>query len=170
MRRSALAVGALVIAFWAASCALSADASDPAFESRLKKLEGELRCLVCQNQTLADSNASLADDLRNEVRALAVAGKNDDDIRAYLVARYGDFVLYDPPLKRTTTVLWIGPFALLALGAVLWWLVLRRRQRAMAPAASATPSEAERRARALLDERQAGDGPSPDDREEHNDR
>ncbi len=98
------------------------------FDGRLKKLESELRCLVCQNQTLADSNASLAEDLRAEVRELARAGKSDDEIRAYLVARYGDFVLYDPPLKRTTWLLWLGPFALLLGGGALWWTILRRRE------------------------------------------
>src|SRR6202035_6080343 len=91
-----------------------------ALDVRLKRLETELRCLVCQNQTLADSNASLAEDLRREVRDLALAGKSDGEIRVYLVARYGDFVLYDPPLKRTTWLLWIGPFALLAGGGMLW--------------------------------------------------
>ena len=70
----------------------------------------------CQNQTLADSNADLASDLRREVREQALAGKNDSEIRDYLVARYGDFVLYDPPLKRTTWLLWFGPFTLLAGG------------------------------------------------------
>jgi cytochrome c-type biogenesis protein CcmH/NrfF len=84
-------------------------APSAALEARLKKLETELRCLVCQNQTLADSNADLASDLRREVRELALAGKNDAEIRDYLVARYGDFVLYDPPLKRTTWLLWFGP-------------------------------------------------------------
>ena len=86
--------------------------ADPALDARLKrKLETELRCLVCQNQTLADSNAPLAGDLRREVRELAVAGKSDAEIRDYLVARYGDFVLYNPPVKTTTWLLWFGPFA-----------------------------------------------------------
>jgi cytochrome c-type biogenesis protein CcmH len=122
---------------------------DAAFDLRIKKLESELRCLVCQNQTLADSNASLAEDLRTEVRELARAGKTDDDIRAYLVARYGDFVLYDPPLKRITWLLWIGPFALLAVGAALWWVILRRRAAVPdAPAAANFGEEA--RGRELL--------------------
>jgi cytochrome c-type biogenesis protein CcmH len=106
-----------------------------ALDLRLKRLESELRCLVCQNQTLADSNADLADDLRREVRELALAGKTDDEIKAYLVARYGDFVLYDPPLKAITSLLWFGPFALLIGGGALWWVVLRRRARASAAAA-----------------------------------
>ena len=119
-----------------------------ALDVRLKRLETELRCLVCQNQTLADSNADLADDLRREVRALALAGKNDDDIKAYLVARYGDFVLYKPPVKPITWMLWFGPFALLAGGGAIGWVVLRHR----AHAATAGDAAGESRARALLDD------------------
>jgi cytochrome c-type biogenesis protein CcmH len=101
--------------------------TDIEFEGRLKRLESELRCLVCQNQTLADSNAPLAEDLRREVRALATSGKSDDEIRQYLVARYGDFVLYKPPLQRNTWLLWIGPFGLLLGGGIVWYAILRRR-------------------------------------------
>jgi cytochrome c-type biogenesis protein CcmH len=124
---------------------------DAALDGRIKKLESELRCLVCQNQTLADSNASLAEDLRTEVRELARAGKSDDDIRAYLVARYGDFVLYDPPLKRTTWLLWLGPFALLLGGGALWWTILRRR-RLVSDTATVVDPIAEARGRELLDD------------------
>ncbi len=153
---SSIALAALAaLAFSAAATKMDVPA-DAAFDVRLKKLESELRCLVCQNQTLADSNASLAEDLRREVRTLASAGKNDDEIRAYLVARYGDFVLYDPPLKRTTWLLWIGPFALLAGGGALWWIVLRRRNSVLPVAAESTASAAEpgaeARGRALLDD------------------
>jgi cytochrome c-type biogenesis protein CcmH len=126
-----------------------------ALDLRLKRLESELRCLVCQNQTLADSNADLADDLRREVRELALAGKTDAEIKAYLVTRYGDFVLYDPPLKAVTSLLWLGPFALLVGGGALWWVILRRRERgAGASAATLTkPDKAsETRARKLLDD------------------
>ena len=131
--------------------------SDEALDTRLKALENELRCLVCQNQTLAESNAPLAEDLRKEVRELAVAGKSDDDIRAYLVARYGDFVLYKPPVKATTYALWFGPFLLLAAGIVAWFTVLRRRARMPAGDAPDDPratidAAAGARARALLDE------------------
>ena len=98
-------------------------AGDGVLDARLKRLEGELRCLVCQNQTLADSNAPLAEDLRREVRELAVAGRSDDQIRAFLTERYGDFVLYNPPVKRTTWLLWFGPFVLLAAGALMWWRI-----------------------------------------------
>jgi len=155
VRRAASRVscGAAIAVF--ACCALAtkmdAPSSEAALDARLKRLETELRCLVCQNQTLADSNASLAEDLRVEVRQLALAGKSDDEIRAYLVARYGDFVLYDPPLKATTSLLWLGPFALLGGGAVLWWVILRRRERAAALPSASTDPAAEARARALLD-------------------
>jgi cytochrome c-type biogenesis protein CcmH len=145
----------MIIAGAAAAADAPSVASSAALEARLKKLETELRCLVCQNQTLADSNADLASDLRREVRELALAGKNDTEIRDFLVARYGDFVLYDPPLKRTTWLLWFGPFALLAGGGVVWWQVLRRRQSASASAPTRDPA-VEARARALLD----GDPPA----------
>ena len=138
-----------------AALAVAADAPpatpSPALDARLKKLETGLRCLVCQNQTLADSNADLASDLRREVRDLALAGKNDAEIRDYLVARYGDFVLYDPPLKRATWLLWFGPFVLLAGGGLLWWQVLRGRLHSSAAAPTVDPA-AEARARALLED------------------
>ena len=103
--------------------------ADPALDARLRALEEELRCLVCQNQTLADSSAPLAEDLRREVRELAVGGKSDVEIKQYLVARYGDFVLYRPPVKSTTWLLWFGPFVLLVAGGGIWWLITRRRGR-----------------------------------------
>lgn len=149
--RFACAIALAALALVAAATKMDVPA-DAAFDMRLKTLESELRCLVCQNQTLADSNASLAEDLRREVRELALSGNNDSEIRAYLVARYGDFVLYDPPLKRTTWLLWIGPFALLAGGGAVWWTILRRREhaaRSMPPTADAA---AEARGRALLDD------------------
>ncbi|HTS20330.1 MAG TPA: cytochrome c-type biogenesis protein [Casimicrobiaceae bacterium] len=147
----ALCAAALAAASSLATAAtLAALPPDEALDARLRKLETQLRCLVCQNQTLADSNADLAADLRKEVRELAVSGKSDEEIRAYLVARYGDFVLYDPPLKAVTSLLWLGPFALLAGGGAIWWVVLRRRARAPAASAESEP-EAVARARALLD-------------------
>lgn len=123
-----------------------------ALDLRLKRLEGDLRCLVCQNQTLADSNAELAADLRREVRELAVSGKSDEEIKAYLVARYGDFVLYDPPVEPLTWMLWFGPFALLVVGGTVWWIVLRRRERLAAGAASHGSANSAEQARRLLDE------------------
>jgi cytochrome c-type biogenesis protein CcmH len=134
----------------ASACAAVAQAPDP-LDGRLRKLESELRCLVCQNQTLADSDAPLAVDLRREIRSLAVAGRSDDEIRAFLVDRYSDFVLYMPPFKPTTLLLWLGPFALLAAGAVTWLVVLRGRRKV---AASGGPSAAAiARARELLEGR-----------------
>jgi len=104
-------------------------ADNPQAEARLKHLAIELRCLVCQNQTLADSNAPLAEDLRREVREMIAKDMSDKDIIEFLVTRYGDFILYRPPLKATTTLLWVGPFVLLIAGVAALVLVLRRRQK-----------------------------------------
>ena len=106
-------------------------ANDPAIESRMLAIAAELRCLVCQNQTIADSHATLAEDLRAEIRTLVREGRSDDDVRRYMTDRYGDFVLYRPPLKATTFLLWFGPFGLLAVGAAM--LVMRLRQRTRLP-------------------------------------
>jgi len=116
-------------------------AENPQIEARLKTLAVELRCLVCQNQTLADSNAPLAEDLRREVREMIAKNMSDKEIIDFLVTRYGDFVLYRPPLKTTTTLLWVGPFLLLIGGATALILALRRRQKKLADVAL---SEAER--------------------------
>ncbi len=124
-------------------------ADDPVIEARLHRLSTELRCLVCQNETLADSRADLANDLRREIRDMMKAGRSDREITEFLVARYGDFVLYRPPVKSTTLFLWGGPFALLAIGAAVWFVLLKRRQR-RAPDAPLTPEE-QRLAEALLD-------------------
>jgi cytochrome c-type biogenesis protein CcmH len=102
-------------------------ADDPAVEARLRHLSHELRCLVCQNQTLADSNAPLAQDLRQEVRELIVKGLSDQEITDYLVARYGDFVRYRPPVNNQTLLLWVGPAMLLIVGFIGLWWTLRRR-------------------------------------------
>jgi cytochrome c-type biogenesis protein CcmH len=105
-----------------------AHAADPALEKRVQALSHELRCLVCQNQTLADSNAPLAVDLRNQVREQLAAGASEQQVIDFMVARYGDFVLYRPPFKASTLALWLGPFALLALGAFLAWRRVARRR------------------------------------------
>ena len=99
----------------------------PELEVRLKKLETELRCLVCQNQTLAESPAGLAGDLRREIRLLADQNKSNEEIKEHLRARYGDFVLYRPPVDGKNYLLWFGPFALLIGGAILLWVMSRRR-------------------------------------------
>ena len=154
MKRMLIAAG-LAASLLVATVVANAQ-TDAALEARLKTLSEELRCLVCQNQTLADSNAPLAQDLRREVHELAQQGKSDAEIKDYLVARYGDFVLYKPPVKPTTWLLWFGPFAFLLGGALVWLVVLRRRGRVSRdderPAGSATAVDHTGRARALLDE------------------
>lgn len=103
--------------------------ADPALESRVLKLSEKLRCLVCQNQSIAESNADLALDLRDQVREQLGAGKSEDDVVDYMVARYGDFVLYEPPVKLSTVLLWAGPATLAVLGIVLLMRRLVRRNR-----------------------------------------
>jgi cytochrome c-type biogenesis protein CcmH len=103
--------------------------ADPVLEKRVMAIAAELRCLVCQNQTIADSNAELAVDLRNQVRDMLRKGQSQDDILAYMTARYGDFVLYRPPLKQSTALLWFGPAALLLGALILLVMALRRRAR-----------------------------------------
>ena len=129
MKRALIKAGFAASLFFLAATAVAQAPKDAALEARLKTLSEELRCLVCQNQTLADSTAPLADDLRREVRELAQQGKTDAEIKQYLVARYGDFVLYKPPVKSTTYLLWFGPFAFLLGGGLVWFVVLRRRRR-----------------------------------------
>ena len=102
---------------------------DPQIEQRMKNLTEQLRCLVCQNETLADSHADLAEDLRKQIRAQMKAGKTDKEIIAYLTDRYGDFVLYRPPVKTTTYLLWFGPFVLLGGGTVVLYRYLSRRRK-----------------------------------------
>jgi len=98
-------------------------------EERFKKLIVQLRCLVCQNQSLADSDAELAHDLRREIYELMEQGKSDQEIVDFLVARYGDFVLYNPPVKPETWILWYGPFALLGVGLLILAFTVRQRKR-----------------------------------------
>jgi cytochrome c-type biogenesis protein CcmH len=109
--------------------ALDVAKPDAVVEARVKALGEELRCLVCQNQTIADSSAPLALDLRNQIRVQVAQGRSDDQIRGYMVDRYGDFVLYRPPFKATTAILWVGPFVLVAVGFGIAFAVVRRRRR-----------------------------------------
>lgn len=127
---------------------------NPAAERHMMQLAAELRCLQCQNQTLADSNAPLAVDLRQEIRELIAKGQTDEQVKAYLAARYGDFVFYRPPVQGNTLLLWFGPALLLVGGLVALYITLRRRNaRLEAEGASAALSDAEvRRAHNLLDE------------------
>ena len=127
-------------------------AEDPVVEARLVRIAEEVRCLVCQNESLAGSRADLAKDLRREIRKQIQAGKTDAEVREFLVSRYGDFVLYRPPVKPVTWLLWFGPFLLLGAAVVMLLRFLRRRQRSHAAAGEAALSDDERqRARALLD-------------------
>lgn len=104
---------------------------DRAEESRFQDLTRELRCLVCQNESLADSHAPLAKDLRQQVFEQMQAGKSDAQIKEWLTDRYSDFVLYDPPLRGGTLLLWLGPFALLLLGAIVVAMIVRKRSRGL---------------------------------------
>ncbi|MDE0926125.1 MAG: cytochrome c-type biogenesis protein CcmH [Methylophilaceae bacterium] len=101
--------------------------TDSHIDARLRQLSTELRCLVCQNSTLADSDAPLAQDLRREIRKLMEAGKTDEEIVAYLVERYGDFVTFRPPVNASTALLWFGPFIMLIIGAITLVIVLKKR-------------------------------------------
>lgn len=102
-------------------------ASDPALEKRVQALSEELRCLVCQNQTIADSHAELAIDLKNKVREMLAQGMSEQEVIDYMVQRYGDFVMYRPPLKGSTWLLWFGPFLLLTGGIAVLGLKLKKR-------------------------------------------
>ena len=114
-----------------AAPALAKDAKpveDPQIEQRMQALTQQLRCLVCQNETLADSHADLAEDLRKEIREQMKAGKSDREIIAFLTQRYGDFVLYKPPVKATTYLLWFGPFVFLLGGTLLLYRYVKHRR------------------------------------------
>lgn len=114
---------------------------DAAEEDRFRALTSELRCVMCQNQSLADSNAMIARDLRKEVFALMQEGKTDAEIKAFLTERYTDFVLYDPPLQSKTWLLWFGPLAILLAGVIVVIMIVRRR--AAGPDQTPTPSNDE---------------------------
>ncbi len=118
----------LVLMLSLTSLSFAADnVENAAVEARLKHLYTELRCLVCQNSTLADSDADLAKDLRREVRKLVDEGKTDEEVVDYLVARYGDFVTFRPPVNASTALLWFGPFFMLVIGLIILVVVLKRR-------------------------------------------
>jgi cytochrome c-type biogenesis protein CcmH len=127
-------------------------AEDPAVEQRLISIAEELRCLVCQNESLAGSRAELAEDLRHEVRTLIKQGKSDQEVKDFLVSRYGDFVLYRPPVKPTTWLLWLGPFAFMIIGLVVLVGYLRRRTGKVDE--TALSEDEKKRADALLKEGQ----------------
>ncbi len=133
-----------VLALLYAVTSLAVDES--ALDKRVTELGAELRCLVCQNQTIADSQAPLALDLRNQIREQLKSGKSEQEIKDYMVARYGDFVLYRPPLKASTLALWIGPFVLLLIGIGLFYQRVARRR---APEPQLSQADRERAAKLL---------------------
>jgi cytochrome c-type biogenesis protein CcmH len=137
-----------VIAFSGFAPAYGAATEDPALEQRVQRLAEELRCLVCQNQSLADSHAELAIDLKNQVREKLRQGASEKDVITFMTERYGDFVLYRPPMKAATLLLWFGPGLLMVAGLVALFMRLRRRAVAAEPALSAADRA---RAAALLD-------------------
>ena len=148
MVKRLLVLGAWLLLVSIASAKEAAPASaDPVLEARMLRIAAELRCLVCQNQTIADSHADLAQDLRRQVREMLARGDSDQQITDYMTARYGDFVLYRPPLKATTAVLWFGPGLLLVGGLVTLVLVLRRRNRMSADRFDPDEPDAEQDAR-----------------------
>ena len=135
-------IAALVLAFSAPAFAQEPQLADPALEQRARTLSYEIRCVVCQSQSVAESDADIARDMRALIREQIAAGQSDQEIRDYLVARYGDFILFEPPFKSTTYVLWIGPFVLLVLASIGVYFYFRRR--AAQPAAGPELSAAER--------------------------
>lgn len=149
MTRSCLIALLFVICFAIAAAYAQPVTDEAVVEQRLAKLSQELRCLQCRNQTLADSPAGLAEDLRREIRIQIRAGKSDQEILAFLTQRYGDFILYRPRVTATTYLLWFGPFALMLVGMLLLFLYIKRRRDSI----TERPMTAEdrRRAEELLD-------------------
>jgi len=129
-------------------------AENPALETRVNALAAELRCLVCQNQTIADSNAALAVDLKNQIREKMQKGETESQIVDYMVARYGDFVLYRPPFKATTLLLWLGPLLLVLAGLTV--LYRRMKNVSMQSPVELSPAERERAARLLAPDAKEG--------------
>lgn len=153
MSRVTALIAAVLLAILLCAAAAAKDAvpmaQDEATEQRMIAISQDLRCLVCQNESLAGSRAALAEDLRREIRELIRAGKTDDEITTYLVDRYGDFVRYRPPLKAGTLVLWFGPFVLLAGALAALFVFLRKRNREFSvSSADDTPLTAEEQQRA----------------------
>ena len=141
-------VGILLGAWLLVACplqSLAVERSEAALDVRTAEIASELRCLVCQNQTIADSHAGLAVDLKNEIKEMLRKGKTEEEIKAYMVERYGDFVLYRPPVKSSTLFLWVGPLVFLVAAFVVVLVVVRKRS-----AGAVQLSEAEHEAAARL--------------------
>lgn len=140
----------LVMPVWAGDAVPVGE--DPAIEARMVNLATDLRCLVCQNESLAGSHAELAEDLRREIRDQMKQGKSDKEVVTYLTDRYGDFVLYRPPFRSYTLLLWLGPVVFLGIGGVAWFLTLRRRR--SLKATDQVSAASLKQAADLLDEKQ----------------
>ena len=145
----------LALLWTCSACSLMAmeaapNAQDPVVEARMVHISEELRCMVCQNESLASSHAELAGDLREEVRSLIRQNKTDDEIKAFLITRYGDFVLYRPTVKPMTWALWFGPFVLLLVALTAMLMYLRQRQR-QAPQTGWTDEQLKKAERLLKD-------------------
>ena len=150
MMRVLLVLVLLIAAIVPATAAVEIlDFDNPTDEARYKRLIAELRCTVCQNQNLADSNAELARDLRNKVYTMIRDGKTDEEIYAFMVQRYGNYILYRPPLKTSTALLWVGPFLIMGVGVAVLLNVVRRRRRM---AAEVVEEDRLARARELLEQ------------------
>ena len=152
VRTLVFALGLLSTVVFASATYEAAIADDPVAEKRLQALSKELRCLVCQNESLADSNAELAVDLRREIRGMIRDGRSDNEILDFMVTRYGDFVLYRPPVKGITLLLWAGPILLLLIGILAMRSYLKRRAVEVAVADKPLSADEARRAEALLNE------------------
>jgi cytochrome c-type biogenesis protein CcmH len=157
MRHATVFLAALWLSL-APALAQEAQLADPSLEQRARDLSREIRCVVCQSQSVSDSDADIARELRILIREQIAAGKSDDDIRDYLVARYGDFVLFDPPFKASTYILWIGPFAVLVFAAVGVALFFRRRTQEPERVSALNPDEQSRVARLLRDKPDGTEG------------
>jgi cytochrome c-type biogenesis protein CcmH len=138
-------LSAVVLSVVVAGAAWAKDAEplaqDPALEKKVDDVTAELRCLVCQNQTIADSHAELAIDLKNQVREMMRQGQTKDDVVNYMVQRYGDFVRYKPPMKPTTYLLWFGPALLVVIGLVVLFTTLRKRSQRLVASAPLSEDE-----------------------------
>jgi cytochrome c-type biogenesis protein CcmH len=151
MKRLLLAFAVLWMSL-APALAQEMSLADPKLEQRARDLSREIRCVVCQSQSVAESDADIAKDVRAIIREQIAAGKSDQEVRDYLVARYGDFVLFDPPFKASTYALWIGPFAILVVAAIGVTIYFRRRAQEPARVSELSADE-ESRVERLLNER-----------------
>lgn len=148
----ALATGLLLsLAVHAAYAGEAQPVGDPAIEARVTKIAEDLRCLTCMGQSIADSHSDFSSDMRREIRDMLTAGKSDKDVIDFMVQRYGDFVLYNPPVKTSTWLLWGGPFVLLIVALAVLVAKLRRREKQI-PAAELTSQEHDAAAKLLAGE------------------